>query len=357
VEEPELGTPPEGFDTWAEYLTYKCQAAHVIWSLLRSLAVANSALAGLQVTAALAAPVLAGLLGAWPVALTPPGFVALVAGVTAIGVIDAFAFLAFIQWVAWWDTHQNDIVCSLYQSGSAAAAITAINDAVEDGIQAIEWTGLLAGLSGAVAPAMGVVISGVVDNSFVTPLFRLVAAVSFPGASCDCSDPDVRGWHFTQDEEGWVFSSNTGGGHITWTPTWDPSPPTPDPYDIDHPCLKIAGVSDNPGASSSGWAQWKYTWATGHGPVAKAGARFWGDFIMSAADHTAQYDIVYEDSTYEDADPMTRSAGTWHSESHYASSDKYGKRVKSFGCKTSWGSATTASFTVRFDRILADAWD
>ncbi|GAH21289.1 unnamed protein product, partial [marine sediment metagenome] len=189
-EYPEEPTPPEGFETWEEYRLYKCQAAHYIWGQMRALAVANQLLAGFQVTAAMVAPVVAGLLGAFPVAFTPASFVVLVGAMVGVGVVSAYAFVAFEQWITYWDDQKDEIICGLYNSGAGADAITVLKEISEAAILAITWEGVLAGLQGATAPLMGTILSDIIDVPMVSPLFQLVVQISVPYADCSaCADP------------------------------------------------------------------------------------------------------------------------------------------------------------------------
>jgi len=232
--------PPEGFETWEEYRLYKCQAAHYIWGQMRALAVANQLLAGFQVTAAMVAPVVAGLLGAFPVAFTPATFVVLVGAMVGVGVVSAYAFVAFEQWITYWDDHKTDIICGLYWSGAGADAVTVLKEISEAAILAITWEGVLAGLQGATAPLMGTILSDIIDVPMVSPLFQLVVQISVPYADCSaCADPgtvlmtaqedpynvlvigdETWGWGQTSAQQGYYVANETIG-YITFTPNVD----------------------------------------------------------------------------------------------------------------------------------------
>ncbi|GAH91343.1 unnamed protein product [marine sediment metagenome] len=235
---PTKPDPPEGFETWEEYQTYKCQAAHYIWGQMRALAVANQLLAGFQVTAAMVAPVVAGLLGAFPVAFTPASFVVLVGAMVAVGVVSSYAFIAFEQWITYWDDHKTEIICGLYWSGAGADAVTLLKEISEAAILAITWEGVLAGLQGATAPLMGTILGDVIDIPMVSPLFQLVVQISVPYADCTaCADPGivcltgqevpfnsliigdgVSGWTDDNETNGYYVPKD-GNGYITFTPT------------------------------------------------------------------------------------------------------------------------------------------
>ena len=346
VEAPTPGTPPEGFDTWEEYQDYKCQAAWFIWGQLRALAVANSALAGLQATAAVVAPVAAGLLGAWPVALTPVGFVALVAGMVAVGAVSIYGYYAFTQWVAWWDDNKADIICELYTSGSAAAAMTAINNAVEDGIQAIEWVGLLSGFAPSIGPVMGLIMGEVTTNSFVSPLFRLVVSVTMPDAVCDCGELQDA-WHFDSGVEGWTFTSD-GAGHVTFTHGHQATPDPVDPDDYSDGCLECTLASDDPGQSEWASGTWTLTFNPASRPVGANGVGFHVDGYKSLAAHSWRIRIVYTD----DSEDLSSANGTngWASDTVYVTAPNYGKSIESVNVLTWWGSQQTGNYTFRLDR-------
>lgn len=323
VEAPVPGAPPEGFETWQAYELYKCQAAHVIWGQLRALAVANSVFVGLAAVASEVAPIVAGLSGVFAAGLTPLGFVALVGAMVAVGAIDVYCYLAFTQWVAWWDANKDQIVCELYTSGSAAAAVTAVNNLIEDGIQAIVWDGLLAGLAGPGALAIGAVFSAVEGNSLVSPLFKLFATVSMPGVSCVCESPFYDIWHFPLFAEYWAFTK-TGAAEVSITGAWEGSPPTPDPSDPSHGCLYC--VIDAPSSGSHGVAvgTWRYTFPVASRPVAAAGFGLRYDRYHLSYDHECGARIVYAEGGSDSA-----LFGTlyWANTTIYCSSGNYGKHI------------------------------
>ncbi|GAH19037.1 unnamed protein product, partial [marine sediment metagenome] len=189
-------------------------------------------------TAAMVAPVVAGLLGAFPVAFTPASFVVLVGAMVAVGVVSAYAFVAFEQWIDYWDDHKTEIICGLYWSGAGADAVTLLKEISEAAILAITWEGVLAGLQGATAPLMGTILGDIIDVPMVSPLFQLVVQISVPYADCTaCADPGtvcltgqeepfnsliigdgVSGWDEDSATHGYHISSD-GNGYITFTPT------------------------------------------------------------------------------------------------------------------------------------------
>jgi len=157
----------------------------------RTLITANMALSGLQLVSAIVAPVVAGALGALPAAFTPAGFVLFVGSIVAIGVLSSVALAELSQMMDWWDENKSDIVCSLYNSGTSADAISAVSNAVEDGVQAIVWSGALEPLGGALSGLLAEAFSQLENNGFVEPLFKSVIAVAEFDADCsDCGQQE-----------------------------------------------------------------------------------------------------------------------------------------------------------------------
>lgn len=178
--------PPEGFATWEEYLTYKCQAAYFIWHLERKHMVALRNFDLVALSASIVGPVIAGLAGVLPAAFTPAGFVVFVASIVAIGVVAAASWAWMDDMIDWWDTNQQEIVCALYNSGTSVAAVSALGGFIEDAIQAIIFTGALEGVGAEIADLLGVGFSQLAGNGIVEPLFKSIVAVSAVGET-DCS--------------------------------------------------------------------------------------------------------------------------------------------------------------------------
>ena len=350
VEIPEYPTPPEGFENWPEYNEYKCQAAYYVWYQLRALAVANSALAGLQITAAVVAPIIAGLLGAWPVALTPVGFITLIGAMVAVGVINVYAFLAFTEWIAAWDANKENIVCELYTSGSAAAAMSALTGAIEDCIQAVEWTGILEGLAGTVAPLMGTIMSEVVTNSFVSPLFRLVATItiSVPEGICAACSGLLGGWHFDYGTEGWTFSQSIPGQPYPYAGVWDDDPFAVNPWDTSVPNLEmdITHLSGDLGI-----ALWTFPGSGLAVPIAHTGDLLAGDSYMAVTGTNARryMNIAYVGGG-SDHDADVTGEG-WHNHTVHVTAPNNGKTIASIGILWWANNAYTGLQQVFLDRV------
>ncbi|GAH08947.1 unnamed protein product, partial [marine sediment metagenome] len=198
----------------------KCQAAHYIWGQMRALAVANQLLAGFQVTAAMVAPVVAGLLGAFPVAFTPASFVVLVGAMVGVGVVSAYAFVAFEQWITYWDDHKDEIICGLYNSGAGEDAVALLKEISEAAILAITWEGVLEGLQGAVAPLMGTILADVIDIPMMSSLFKFVVQISVPYADCSaCGEPGTLMLTAQQDPYNLLVVGDQVGGWQQTSPS------------------------------------------------------------------------------------------------------------------------------------------
>lgn len=186
IDDVSPGTPPDGFDTWGEYTAYKCSAA---WSLVRAIEsicdnISTAGFAG-DVMVSLQAGLLAGVIGLGFV-FPPALFVGTIAALAGIALISTSAGFVFKQIADYFRTNESDLVCSLYASGTAADAIDAIAEVVEDAIQAVSWGGL-AGVSGTIGPLIGSALSIVQSNTFVNPLFRLTTTIVATGQECQCA--------------------------------------------------------------------------------------------------------------------------------------------------------------------------
>jgi hypothetical protein len=187
---PVTDPPPDGFATWEEYFDYKCKAAAFIWDLERKHMVALRTFDLISLTAAIVGPVIAGLAGVLPAAFTPAGFVVFVASVVAIGVVAAWSWTYMDQMIDWWDDNKQDIVCSLYNSGSSVEAVSGLSNALEDAIQAIVAWGALEPVSETIAGLLGEAFAQLAGNGVVEPLFKAVVAAQNYAAECEeCEQP------------------------------------------------------------------------------------------------------------------------------------------------------------------------
>ena len=181
---------PDGFETWEEYNAYKCDAAHYVWQILRNAFTAGMGLGGLQLTSAIIVPALAGVAGMLPAVFTPVGFAVFIVGILTVAGLSIFAMAECYQMITFLDDNKDDIICSLFESGTSAEAVTAMTTVIEDAIQFIVWPGGLSPIGGALDTALGLAFSQLANNNVVEPLFKLVIAVTDAGADCSgCDQP------------------------------------------------------------------------------------------------------------------------------------------------------------------------
>lgn len=185
--DPEQDPVPEGFETWEEYFTYKCQAAHFIWELERKHLVALYNFEGVALTASVAGPILAGLAGILPAAFTPAGAAVFLTACLAIAFTAGYSWFYMGEMIDWWDENKEGIVCALFNAGSSPDAVSSLANAVEDAVQAITAWGALEPVSGAISGLLAQAFAATANNGFVEPLFKSIAAVSAIGG-VDCSD-------------------------------------------------------------------------------------------------------------------------------------------------------------------------
>lgn len=225
VGEPFVDPPPAGFATWGEYLAYKCQAAEFIWDLERKHMVALRNFDAVALVASIGAPIIAGLLGVLPAAMTPPGFAVFVGSVVAIGVVAGASWFYMDEMIDEWDANHDAIVCALYGSGTSTAAVTALANALEDAIQAIVSWGALAPVSGEIAGLLSGAFSQLAGNGIVAPLFEAVVSATQYDADCsgcggfgECADgPRFDPWCGPGQDEDCGSGLLTQGSGRVWT--------------------------------------------------------------------------------------------------------------------------------------------
>lgn len=184
--EPFVDPPPEGFDSWEDYLEYKCQAAHYIYQFLLNMCSATTALAGLQLASALVVPVIAGATGILPAALTPAGFVILVGAIVAISLVSILAIKEVAQMRSYFVDNEREIICAMYNSQSTTDAVSAVSNLIEDAIQAIIWPEGLIGAGPQLEALLSLGFSQLASNGLVEPLFKLSIDIAL--ATVDCED-------------------------------------------------------------------------------------------------------------------------------------------------------------------------
>jgi hypothetical protein len=186
--DPMTDPPPDTFATWEEYFTYKCNASFFIWDLVRRYMVACKGFDLMFLTANIVTPIIAGLTGILPAALTPAGFAVLVSSLLAIGAISLGAWFFMDQMIDQWDADKEAIICALYESGTSVEAVAAVANFLEDAIQAIIAWGTLEPIAGEIAALLGEAFGTIAGNGLVQPLFE--AAIAVAAYEYDCSDCD-----------------------------------------------------------------------------------------------------------------------------------------------------------------------
>jgi len=306
--DPYGSTPPEGFDTMEEYLTYKCQAANAVLDGLKNL---FNSLQGLGLTQ-LVGPVLigwlAGVLGVLgPAIALPPATVAILIGaILASAALGISIFIVSHTVAEYLETNRADIVCQLYQSGNAAAAISVLSSALDDALQTVAWAEVFGPLAEQAAAAFGSVAAALQSNGLVDSLFRLTADVAYPGADCDgCLTPGLE-WHFTLGPEGWVFEDLSSNG-ATGTGNWSDAAPI-DPGDVSAGHLAVQQHAVEGGVPQPEWVRY----FSDPKPVATVSTVFRADVYqgMEQGGQNSAIYIVYEDDTY-DFDYTQDDAGWW----------------------------------------------
>lgn len=317
----QYGTPPAGFDTWAEYLTYKCQAAYAVFDAVHNLFGALAILPIAQATVTVIGTVLGGYIAATAfgaVAFPPAGILAIAAAAVVIGALDGLAYAQARTIQDYLIDHKAEIICALYTSGSAADAINAIGDFLEDAIQAVEWSTLFGPTVGPeLAAAFGTIASQAVTNNLVNPLFRLTVDLAYPGADCDAcgSQPGATiEWHFTtQSPEGWEGHSHFAGSDYAETEYLDQAV-TPDPNDPEEPNVwdLISGLSTGTPASGTCITHWLYTFTEPNQPVMLTGDQLKADFYVTGNDHVGIVArVYYTDSTHDEEYIPNPAAAGW----------------------------------------------
>jgi len=169
--------PPDGFDTWDQYLGHKCNAA---WAILNNLGSDLNGLGGL-VIAITSIPEVAAIL--ITVLLTPVPFDDLLAlaGILIFGLV-AFSFLSATSALIF--DNRFDLVCYLYEADSASQAkvdfMTGLSDLLDS---ETAWSGVEKSF-----------VLSVVDTMLTdVAMNKLVRNVYVPGASENCDHCGASG--------------------------------------------------------------------------------------------------------------------------------------------------------------------
>jgi len=313
------GDPPEGFENWDQFYTHKCKAAHFLWQMIRNWMVAMEGITGAGITAAAASPIVAGILASTAIVFPPAAFVAFVVIVVAVGTLSTAAFIELYQAVNYWDDNKESIVCALYQSGSAAAALDVIADEYENAIEFIVWSGVLAPLGPALAAALSGIGSEVINTNMVNVLFNVAEDVLLPDAECICGGYH---WHFDTSAEGWLTyheecATDFQFWHETASGGADPSDSSPGRLALS--VQKVAG-------EDCGGAAFYYDFNVNR-PVASASLTFEMDALIDDPSHSnVLFTIFYLDDSYDQV--FQANPTGWN---HYivpCGSGNYGKAIK-----------------------------
>ena len=339
--------PPEGFETWGEYLAYKCRAAQQVFAFILGFCRQCQGLKLLVVTATIAGPLLAGWMGVWgAIAITPLGWVAAVSSLVAIATLESLAFWGFESLGDYLELNKSAIICSLYTSGDAVAAREQIASYIEDGIQAIEWSTIgLEALGPAISSLMGSVMAATVENGVVNILFELQADVAYPDAECDCEFGTYE-WHFDADAEDWeelydVQSPNTGVGQ--WLDTVLGGDGTDSPGRL----VTYLARSDGSKNCKGGWI-----FTVPGTPVATLEEVLQADIWQGASGGVCRYylRIQYTDSTNDENIQIAQDS-QWKQCSIAVSEGNVGKSIKYFYVLFDFNGSDTGACDFGIDNV------
>ena len=277
--EVEYLTPPEGFEDWNAYLAYKCKAAHQVYDVIHGFCRACQGLQGLEVTALLVGPVIAGWMGVFgTIALTPLVWVTLVTTLVAMGVLASMSFFGWGIAADYLAANKMAIVCALYNSGSAVDARASIAGYLDSAIQTIEWGSILTPIAPELGAFMATALASIQENGLFNILFELTADVSYPEEVCDCAS-GVMGWHFDAGLERWTFSTlvrspNTSIGQ------WNAAEVGADTFNGSPGRLwGLLTITDQ--GVQGGTGQWNLDLSDGSGPVVHTNDVIAADFSAS----------------------------------------------------------------------------
>lgn len=168
------GQVPEGWEgTYEEWLAHKCQAANLIVDALiasmRGLAVLDIAF---LIQSGLAASLIAGAIVAG-VTVPPLAIAGLIAVIIGLG-----ASLTYLEGIAdEWASDRDNFVCSLYNSGNAAAAIDVVEEYIDEALGAIA-------VAAPLHPAIRTIGLILASTDTINQLFEVGLPVAYPNADC-----------------------------------------------------------------------------------------------------------------------------------------------------------------------------
>jgi hypothetical protein len=277
--------------------------------------------------------------------LTPVALVAAIGILINIALYSVFALTELSQFKTWWETNKQAIVCSLYVSGDAATALAAISNFISDGVQAIEWTGVLAPLAPELAVAVGALMSQIENNNLVNILFKLVTDVALPNVTCDCSGQYYE-FHFDEGDEDWeelydVQSPNTGVGQ--WLDTVLGGDGTDSPGRL----VIYLTRSDGSKNCKGGWI-----FTLPGTPIATREEALQADICQGASGGVCRYylRIQYTDAT-EDETILIAQDSQWKQCSVAVSSGNVGKSIKYFYVLFDFNGSDTGACDFGIDNV------
>lgn len=172
----ETDPPPDGFETWEQFNTYKCQAAN--W-VADSLIATYRNLGVLQLsTIAIGSVAVGAALGGLITFIPPAAIVLLIGGLVGLGIS-----LTVVNAVGdWLSDHRDDVVCMLYGSGSTTAAIDGFWGLVNEALEEIT-------VAASVVSWVKQVTLALLTTDLLETLFTNSLQANYPDADCsNCDD-------------------------------------------------------------------------------------------------------------------------------------------------------------------------
>ena len=170
VVEDEAEPVPDGFESWSEYFTYKCQVAnHIADGIILSLR-NISALSLLNLTAL---SVLLGLaLGSF-IIFPPSAIPVMIAALLAIATIQGVLYLIG----DYFEEHREEMVCAFYTSESAVAAQDALIGLLDEALSALV-------VASEMHPYIRTIALVLASTDTLNQLFDGTLRVDYPDADC-----------------------------------------------------------------------------------------------------------------------------------------------------------------------------
>lgn len=222
----EEGIPPDGFETWEEYLLNKCQVANLVFDGW------ITTLGGLSLLTVFNATVLGGLIGlafAGVISFPPAAIPIMIAALIALGVEVAVLHSIADEL----NSNKADIVCQLYTSSTVESMVAILADAVDAAIATLELTGPI----GSAAKTVALLL---VNSDTLSQLISGIAGISYPDADCSaCGCPS-----FT-----YTFAPGQPTWDTTTEPTWEGVRPSNQSFTLASERMQWAGA----GSATTSW--------------------------------------------------------------------------------------------------------